>query len=126
MWIRATSQRRDLNPDLLCLIQAPGHPRFGSEWGGSDIVYSLFDVFGFKAGFDCKGFTPMDIRRIGNSDIQLKNARLSPPNGGSSELNSNPIAVRFAAGLEFPDGPSASSMLESPTASPPRLGSMTR
>jgi hypothetical protein len=36
-------------------------------------------VSGFKAGFGCQRLTDIDIRWVGNSDIQLKNCRLSPP-----------------------------------------------
>jgi hypothetical protein len=47
--------------------------------GGSDSVYSFFDVSGFKAGFGRKVFTDINILLVVNSDIQLKNARLSTP-----------------------------------------------
>jgi hypothetical protein len=60
-----------------------GHDRLSTRAanrGGSDSVYSFFDVSGFKAGFGRKLFTDIDIRLVVNSDIQLKNARLSRPN----------------------------------------------
>jgi hypothetical protein len=52
--------------------------------GGSDSVYSFFDVSGFEADFDGRLFTvtDIDIRLVVNSDIQPKNARLSHSNGG--------------------------------------------
>jgi hypothetical protein len=57
-----------------------------TEEGGSDSVYSFFDVSGFKAGFGRKLFTDIDIRLVVNSDIQLKNARLSPPNRNHNKI----------------------------------------
>jgi hypothetical protein len=50
--------------------------------GGSESVYSFVDVSGFKASFGGKGLTDIDKRPVRNSDIQVKNARLSGPNSG--------------------------------------------
>jgi hypothetical protein len=46
---------------------------------GSDSVYSFFDVSGFKASFGRKWLTDIDKRPVRDSDIQIKNARLSGP-----------------------------------------------
>jgi hypothetical protein len=43
-------------------------------------VYIFFDVSGFKAIFGVKWLTDIDKQPVENSDIQVKNARLSGPN----------------------------------------------
>jgi hypothetical protein len=43
------------------------------------VAQTFFDVSGFKACVGCKRLTAIDIRWVRNSDIQLKNASLSPP-----------------------------------------------
>jgi hypothetical protein len=42
-------------------------------------VYIFFDVSGFKASFGVKWLRDIDRRPVRNSDIQVKNARLSGP-----------------------------------------------
>jgi hypothetical protein len=44
-------------------------------------VYSFFDVSAFKASFGRTWGTDIDKHQVRNSDIQVKNARLSGPNG---------------------------------------------
>jgi hypothetical protein len=63
---------------VLMLVCKAGETIY-SEWGGSDSIYSFFDVSGFKASFGRKRLTDIDKRPVRNSDIQVKNARLSCP-----------------------------------------------
>jgi hypothetical protein len=50
------------------------------KWGRSDSVYCFFDVSAFKTRFGRTWGTDIDKQQVRNSDIQVKNARLSGPN----------------------------------------------